>query len=71
MLPRTRDLDAQQACYFLAKCVSALGCVSGRPHQAAYGQRASVLADNQFNARLMIEAQFGRGSLSRDRTAST
>jgi len=26
-------------------------------------QRVSVLADNQINARLMIEAQYGRGSI--------
>jgi hypothetical protein len=26
-------------------------------------QRVSVLADNQINARLMIEAQYGKGSI--------
>lgn len=26
-------------------------------------QRVEVHADNQFNARMMIEAQFGRGSI--------
>jgi len=26
-------------------------------------QRVSVLADNQINARLMIEAQYGQGSI--------
>jgi hypothetical protein len=26
-------------------------------------QRVTVLADNYFNARMMIEAQFGRGSI--------
>jgi hypothetical protein len=26
-------------------------------------QRVSVLTDNQINARLMIEAQFGRGTI--------
>jgi hypothetical protein len=26
-------------------------------------QRVTVLADNYFNARMMIEAQYGRGSI--------
>jgi hypothetical protein len=34
-------------------------------------QRVMVLADNQINARLMIETQYGRGTSSQDRIAST